>query len=109
MELLEIDEFDSYGGKGVKAVVNGKEVLIGNRLLFQIKILTIKNGVEESILQLEMEGKTVIIIGINGLLSGIIAVADTLKDSTADAINELKKMGLKVAMITGDNDRTARQ
>jgi Cu+-exporting ATPase len=74
LELLEIDEFDSYGGKGVKAVVNGKEVLIGNRSLFRDKNITIKNGVEESILQLEMEGKTVIIIGINGLFSGIIAV-----------------------------------
>ena len=73
----------------------------------EIKI-EINDLVENHILQFEMEGKTVIIMGINGVLSGIIAVADTIKKSTPDAIMELKNMGLEVAMITGDNDRTAR-
>jgi len=108
LETHEIVEFDSYGGKGVKASVNSKEVIIGNRSLFKDKKIEINDLVESQILQLEMEGKTVIIMGIDGVLSGIIAVADTLKKSTPDAIMELKNMGLKVAMITGDNDRTAR-
>jgi len=107
LELLEINEFNSFGGKGVKAIVDGKEVIIGNRSLFKDKKVEISNQVEANILQLENEGKTVVIMGINGALSCIIAVADTLKESTANAIRDLKKMGLKVAMITGDNARTA--
>jgi Cu+-exporting ATPase len=107
LDLIEIKEFDSYGGKGVKALVYGKEIIIGNRSLFEDKNIQITDQIETNILELEKEGKTVVIMGMNGALSCIIAVADTLKESTTDAISELKKMGLKVAMITGDNARTA--
>lgn len=107
LELLDINEFNSIGGKGVKAVVDGREVMIGNRSLFKDKKIEISSQIEANILQLETEGKTVVIMGISGAISCIIAVADTLKESTADAISGLKNMGLKVAMITGDNARTA--
>jgi P-type Cu+ transporter len=107
LDLLEISEFNSFGGKGVKANVNGRKIIIGNRLLFYDEDIEIKNETEENILELENQGKTVILIGINDRLSCIIAVADTLKDNTVNTISELKKMGLKVAMITGDNARTA--
>ncbi|MFY9639095.1 MAG: heavy metal translocating P-type ATPase [Methanobacterium sp.] len=107
LDLLEIKEFTSFSGKGIMAVVNGKEIVIGNRTLFSEKNIEITDQIEGNILQLEKEGKTVLIMAINGMLSCIIAVADTLKDSTFDAIIGLKKMGLKVAMITGDNGRTA--
>ncbi len=107
LDLLEIKEFNSFGGKGVRAIVKGREVIIGNRSLFSDKNVEITNQVEDHILQLEKEGKTVVIMGINGALSCIIAVADTLKESTTDAISGLKNMGLNVAMITGDNARTA--
>ena len=107
LDLLEIKEFNSFGGKGVRAIVKGREVIIGNRSLFSDKNVEITNQVEDHILQLEKEGKTVVIMGINGALSCIIAVADTLKESTIDAISGLKNMGLNVAMITGDNARTA--
>ncbi len=107
LDLLEIGEFNSFGGKGVKAIVNKREIIIGNRLLFSDKTIEVSRQVEENILKLENQGKTVILMGIDGRLSCIIAVADTLKDSTVDAIGGLKKMGLKVAMITGDNARTA--
>jgi Cu+-exporting ATPase len=108
LDLQEIREFNSFGGKGVRAIVKGREVIIGNRSLFSDKNVEITNQVEDKILQLEKEGKTVVIMGINGALSCIIAVADTLKESTADAISGLKNMKLKVAMITGDNARTAK-
>lgn len=108
LELLEIHEFDSFGGKGVKAIVDDREIIIGNRSLFKDKQIEITGQVEANILQLENEGKTVVIMGISGAMSCIIAVADTLKVSTADALLGLKKMGLKVAMITGDNERTAK-
>ena len=107
LDLLEISEFNSFGGKGVKATVNEKEIIIGNRLLFSDKAIEVSTQVEGNILKLENQGKTVILMGIDGRLSCIIAVADTLKDSTVDAISGLKQMGLKVAMITGDNARTA--
>ncbi len=105
--LLEISEFNSVGGKGVKATVDDREILIGNRLFFSDKNIDITSEVEESILKLENQGKTVILIGIEDKLSGIMAVADTLKDSTINAISGLKQMGLTVTMITGDNARTA--
>ena len=107
LDLLEINEFNSFGGKGVKATVNEREIIIGNRSLFSDKNMEITVQVEDNILKLENQGKTVILMGIDGKLSCIIAVADTLKDSTIDAIRGLKQMGLKVAMITGDNARTA--
>ncbi len=107
LDLLEISAFDSYGGKGVKAIVEGREVIIGNRSLFEDNNIQISDQIEANILQLESEGKTVVIMAMNGALSCIIAVADTLKESTADAISELKKMGLEIAMITGDNAITA--
>ena len=107
LDLLEISAFDSYGGKGVKAIVEGREVIIGNRSLFEDNNIKISDQIEANILQLESEGKTVVIMAMNGALSCIIAVADTLKESTADAISELKKMGLEIAMITGDNAITA--
>lgn len=107
LDLLEIQEFNSFGGKGVTAVVDGRKIVIGNRSLLKDNNIPITNQEESDILQLEREGKTVVIMGMNGTLSCLIAVADTLKESTIDAIGELKKMGLKVVMITGDNARTA--
>jgi Cu+-exporting ATPase len=107
LDLLEIQEFNSFGGKGVTAVVDGKKIVIGNRSLLKDKNIPITNHIESDILQLEREGKTVVIMGMNGVLSCLIAVADTLKESTINAIGDLKKMGLNVVMITGDNARTA--
>lgn len=105
--LDETKNFDTFGGKGVKAMVYDKEVLVGNRMLFRDKNISISKEIEEKILKMERDGNTVILIGVNNNLSGIIAVADTLKEKSKDAVEELKKMKLKVVMITGDNVRTA--
>ncbi|MGZ7067315.1 MAG: heavy metal translocating P-type ATPase [Methanobacterium sp.] len=106
IELLESTGFDTFGGKGVKATVDGKEVIVGNRVLLKEKEINISDF-EERILQLENEGKTVILVAVNGELNGIIAVADILKETTMATIEELKKMKINVWMITGDNKRTA--
>ncbi|MGZ7044203.1 MAG: heavy metal translocating P-type ATPase, partial [Methanobacterium sp.] len=106
IELLESTGFDTFGGKGVKATVDGKEVIVGNRVLLKEKEINISDF-EERILQLENEGKTVILVAVNGELKGIIAVADILKETTMASIEELKKMKINVWMITGDNKRTA--
>jgi Cu+-exporting ATPase len=107
IELLESTEFDTFGGKGVSAKVAGNEVLIGNRILFAERDIMLPPEIEDAVVQLENEGKTVILIAHAHQVSGSIAIADTLKESTKDAISAFKEMKLNVVMITGDNARTA--
>lgn len=107
IELMEVNKFDTIGGKGVTAQLDNQEVLIGNRALFADKNIVLDVKVEESLSKLENEGKTVIIVGHNNKVKGIIAVADTIKKTTALAVHELEKMGLETVMITGDNSKTA--
>lgn len=106
VKLLKVDKFTSFSGKGIKGIIDDKELIIGNRSIFRDNNIPLKE-VEDKIFKLEKEGKTAIIIGINQKLAGVIAVADTLKESAESAIGELKKMKLKVTMITGDNQKTA--
>ena len=97
--------FESISGKGIRAKVEGRIVLVGSRKL--VGGLQGFDNVESALKRLEDEGKTAVIISIDGRLSGVIAVADTLKEDSIEAIKELKDMGIEVAMITGDNKRTA--
>lgn len=107
IDLSEVEDFDTFSGKGVKARVDGRDVIIGNRMLLGEEGIDIA-PVEGKLTELEDEGKTAILISIDKELSGVIAVADTLKETTSDAIDELKNAGLNVIMLTGDNERTAR-
>ena len=98
--------FAAIPGQGVEAQVDGRRVLLGNRRLMQergIKLAAAEGEAEA----LEQDGKTVMFIASNGLPAGLIAVADTLKEHSAEAIRILHELGLEVAMITGDNRRTA--
>ncbi|AMM41639.1 copper-translocating P-type ATPase [Candidatus Desulfofervidus auxilii] len=107
IKLKEMEKFESFSGKGVVAKLKGKEILIGNRMLFAEKHISFPKEIEKKIEELEEHGKTVILCAIEKEIKGIIAIADTLKETTKEAIKELKNMKLKVAMITGDNIRTA--
>ena len=107
IQLSESVNFDTFGGKGVTAVIDEKAVLVGNRALLKDREIKINTEYQDKILQLENEGKTAILVAVNNKFAGIIAVADTLKETTKSAIEELKKMKIKVFMITGDNERTA--
>ena len=107
IKLSDTEGFNTFAGKGVSATVNGKSVVIGTRNLLKENDVEISEDEEEMILKLELEGKTAVLVAINNAFSGILGVADTLKDNTSLAIKELKKMDLEVAMITGDNPRTA--
>jgi Cu+-exporting ATPase len=107
LNLHEAEEFNTFGGKGVSAMVGRKNVLIGNRTLLNDNGILIQDTEDELISKLEEEGKTAVLVAVDNLLSGILGVADTLKENTPQAISELKKMGLEVVMITGDNKRTA--
>jgi len=97
INLLEVQDFEAIPGKGIRGKIEGKEVLLGNRRLIKSDL-----GME-----LEAQGKTVMLISIDGEVKGAIAVADTLKEGAKEAIEELKKMGLEIWMITGDNRKTA--
>ncbi len=106
LALEDPQDFQAIRGKGVIAKVGGATVLVGSRRLMQ------EHGIdpapaEDQMRSLEEEAKTAMLVAINGQLAGVIAVADTLKDDSVLAIQELHRMGLKTAMITGDNRRTA--
>ena len=105
--LRESVHFDTLGGKGVVAEVDGREVLLGNRTLLKEHKIAYAPEQEEQILKLEQEGKTVILIAFDHALQGLIAIADALKVTTKQAIAAFKKEKLAVVMITGDNQRTA--
>jgi len=91
----------------VSAVVEGEEVLIGNRPFLDEYRIRIPPEAEDRIAALQDVGKTAVLVAAAGRFAGIIAVADTLKPTTKGAVAELKRMGLSVTMITGDNPRTA--
>lgn len=106
ISLTSVESFSSITGMGVKGTINDKSVLIGNR-----KLMTENNidhqAIADSMEKLEHEAKTAMLLAVDGKLAGIVAVADTLKDDAALVIQELESMGIKTAMITGDNQRTA--
>jgi Cu+-exporting ATPase len=107
IKLVKSDKFHTFEGKGITARVEGKEVIIGNRALFRDKKVDF-NHLEDEIVKMEKEGKTVVLVAVDGETAGIISIADPLKETTKDAIDHLKRMKLDVIMITGDNARTAR-
>lgn len=103
---LESDSFEALPGKGVKCNVGGKAVLLGNRKLMQEENISISE-LEADLTGLETQGKTVMIIAVEYQSVGLIAAMDTVKESAAEAVLQLKGMNLEVAMLTGDNERTA--
>ena len=98
--------FEALSGRGIKATIENQELLLGNRLLMQENNIAVA-GVEDQISRLEEDGKTVMLMAVDGKLSGIIAVADTIKESAAAAVAQLQAMNIETVMITGDNHRTA--
>ena len=106
LELKKIEDFKAVPGHGIEVTIEGKDILLGNKKLMIENNIDIESLHAESD-NLAAEGKTPMYIAINNKLSGIIAVADTVKENSKAAIEELKKMNVKVAMITGDNKKTA--
>src|SRR6056297_836310 len=107
LKLFDIKEFKAVTGKGVKARIDRNDVFVGNIKLMKDKDIKLNKETLDKMYILEDEGKTAILISYNNGIKGIIAVADTLKEDSKKAINELKSLGLETAMITGDNKRTA--
>jgi len=107
LTIEDADRFDTFGGKGVIGTVNGQEILVGNRLFLHERKVAYAREVDEKITEFENDGKTAMLVARGNVALGIIAVADTLKETSRAAVLELKGMGLKVVMVTGDNKRTA--
>ena len=105
--LENLREFEAVSGMGVRAVVGNKQVFFGNRKLIQ-KFQIPTDLIEQKMAKLESEGKTVMILAYGKEIAGLIAVADTVKESSPMAIRELTELGIEAIMLTGDNEKTAR-
>src|SRR4051794_7547545 len=106
IELKEVTDFENIPGYGIKANVDGKEILVGTRRLmkkYNVEIDPVLDKMEG----LEKKGKTAMLAALDGNYAGLVAVADTIKETSNQAIKRMKEMGLEVIMITGDNKQTA--
>lgn len=106
LTLLEMTDFEALPGYGIRAVVEGQEVFVGTRKLMRTHNIAVAN-VETEMEKLESEGKTAMLIAVEGELAGVVAVADTVKETSKMAIARMRELGLDVIMLTGDNARTA--
>jgi Cu+-exporting ATPase len=105
--LADAESFEALPGRGVQCTVDGKTVLLGNRKLMQEKNVPTA-GLEDTLTTLESQGKTAMLLSVDGEAAGIVAAMDTPKENAAEAVAKLKEMKLEVAMLTGDNEKTAK-
>jgi Cu+-exporting ATPase len=106
LQLGLIAGFEAVPGHGVRGTIEGRSVLLGNRRFLRRENIEAP-GVEEAMARLESDGKTAMLLAVDGRLAGVIAVADTLKPEAAEAVSQLKSQKVQVVMLTGDNQRTA--
>ncbi len=106
LELAKVTGFEAIPGHGIRGETEGHPVLLGNRRLFQREGIG-TNAAEEHMTRLEADGKTAMLLGCDGQLAGVIAVADTLKPESKEAVAALLREGVEVILLTGDNPRTA--
>ena len=105
--IPEAQMFEAIPGRGVRCTVENKKILLGNRKLMQDEKIS-AGQLETDLQKLEEQGKTAMILAVNGKPAGIVAVMDTPKENAVESIRKLKDMKLEVAMLTGDNERTAK-
>ena len=107
LKVEDPEDFNAIPGHGVEVKYTGKTVLLGNRKLMETNSIDISQ-LEEKMTAFEEQGKTAMLMAVDGKAAGLIAVADTLKEHSTEAVKALKAMGLEVIMLTGDNQRTAK-
>ena len=107
IEIKPYEKFRAMPGYGIRAIFEGKEVQIGNRKLMENRKINVEISQEDYDILLN-EGKTPMYISIDNELAGLVAVADVIKETSKEAIEKLKKMGIKTVMLTGDNEKTAK-
>ncbi len=108
LNVLKVDEFNSVTGGGVQGTVEGKSVLIGKRLLLADKHVLNLAALDEQADALQQRGHTVMYIAIDQQFAGLVVVADAIKPSTLEAVRSLHELGMRIIMLTGDNEKTAR-
>lgn len=106
LQVPKVTEFKALTARGVEGKVDGRHVYVGSRRLFSEQGIEL-GGLDEPLTALEIEGKTAMLVAIDHQAAGLVAVADTIKKESAEAISMLHQLGINVAMITGDNERTA--
>ncbi|GGK08544.1 copper-exporting P-type ATPase A [Lentibacillus kapialis] len=106
MTVPAADSFEAIPGRGIKAVVAGEQILVGTRKLMAEHDVVIDEA-DDAMTHYETDGKTAMLIAVNGEFRGIVAVADTIKETATEAIRRLHDQGLETIMLTGDNERTA--
>jgi Cu+-exporting ATPase len=106
--LGTVEQFDSVTGAGIKGRVSGRDILVGKADLLRSAGVRDIDGLEQQGATLQQEGNTVVYAAFDSHAAGLIAVADPIKSTTVDAVKQLHALGLRVIMMTGDNDRTAR-
>ncbi|WP_135666911.1 heavy metal translocating P-type ATPase [Halorhabdus rudnickae] len=107
LDVPEPEDFENVPGHGIRSTVDGQTVLVGNRKLLRDNDID-PSPAAETMERLENEGKTAMLVAVDGELAGVVADADTIKESATDAVTQLQERGVDVMMITGDNERTAR-
>lgn len=108
LELTPTEKFENIPGYGVRASLKGQEILVGTRRLLADEQVNVSEETVQQMNRLEEQGRTAMLVAVDGQWAGIVAVADTIKDTSREAIGRLQAMGIDVIMITGDNERTAR-
>ncbi len=108
LSVPAVDQFNSVTGGGVYGTVEGKKTLVGNRSLLEEKNVQHLSTLDERADELQRQGRTVMYIAVDGQFAGLVAVSDPIKDSTAEAVQSLHDLGLKIIMLTGDNAKTAK-
>ncbi len=106
-ERAQAEDFQSLTGRGVQAVVEGRSIYMGNRRLLEEQGISWEPAVDRQVETWEEQGKTVLLLAVENHLAALMAVADPVRDSSSAAIQELKKLGIRPIMVTGDNPRTA--
>jgi len=106
LDLSDPEGFEAVAGQGIAATVGGKQVLVGSERLLQDRGVSL-NGLDAALARLEDEAKTAMLVAADGEALGLVAVADTVKEGSTEAIQQMEEIGLSVVMITGDNQRTA--
>ncbi|TAM71817.1 copper-translocating P-type ATPase [Mycobacterium sp.] len=107
LQIPAVAAFTNLAGHGVRAEVDGQAVLVGRRKLIDENDLRLPDYLAAAATELEKQGRTAVFVGREDRVVGVLAVADTIKDDAADVVRHLRELGLQVAMITGDNARTA--
>ncbi len=107
MDIPDPSHFEAVPGHGIKVTFQEKTILLGNRRLMKSNGINVQS-IEKNMKLLESEGKTAMILAVDGVVSAVVAVADTIKENSAEAISEIKKIGIETVMLTGDNEITAK-